>query len=71
MTRCIHCTRCVRFAAEVAGAETLGSFGRGQDTEIGTYTPQLVQTELAGNLVDLCPVGGLTAKAYAAPQRLA
>jgi NADH dehydrogenase/NADH:ubiquinone oxidoreductase subunit G len=64
-TRCIHCTRCVRFAAEVAGIETLGAFGRGEDTEIGTYLPTLLRTELAGNLVDLCPVGALTSKPYA------
>jgi NADH dehydrogenase/NADH:ubiquinone oxidoreductase subunit G len=64
-TRCIHCTRCVRFAAEVAGIETLGAFGRGEETEIGTYLPTLLRTELAGNLVDLCPVGALTSKPYA------
>jgi NADH dehydrogenase/NADH:ubiquinone oxidoreductase subunit G len=64
-TRCIHCTRCVRFAAEVAGLEALGSFGRGELTEIGTYLPSLLHTELSGNLVDLCPVGALTSKPYA------
>jgi len=65
MTRCIHCTRCVRFSAEIAGQETLGSFGRGQETEIGTYIQSFIKTELSGNLVDLCPVGALTSKPYA------
>jgi NADH-quinone oxidoreductase chain G len=65
MTRCIHCTRCVRFSAEVAGQETLGSFGRGEETEIGTYIQSFIRTELSGNLVDLCPVGALTSKPYA------
>ncbi len=64
-TRCIHCTRCVRFAAEVAGHEVLGAFGRGEDTEIGTYIQSYLRTELSGNLVDLCPVGALTSKPYA------
>ena len=64
-TRCIHCTRCVRFAAEVAGVEALGSFGRGEETEIGPYLPALLRTELSGHLVDLCPVGALTSKPYA------
>lgn len=65
MTRCIHCTRCVRFSAEIAGQEVLGAFGRGDDTEIGTYVQSFIKTELAGNLVDLCPVGALTSKPYA------
>jgi hypothetical protein len=65
MTRCIHCTRCIRFSSEIAGQETLGSFGRGQDTEIGTYIQHFIKTELSGNLVDLCPVGALTSKPYA------
>jgi len=65
MTRCIHCTRCIRFSAEIAGQETLGSFGRGQETEIGTYVQSFIKTELSGNLVDLCPVGALTSKPYA------
>ena len=64
MTRCIHCTRCVRFATEIAGQETLGAFGRGQDMEIGTYVQNFIKTELSGNLVDLCPVGALTSKPY-------
>lgn len=65
MSRCIHCTRCVRFSAEIAGQETMGAFGRGQDTEIGTYIQSFIKTELSGNLVDLCPVGALTSKPYA------
>jgi NADH-quinone oxidoreductase chain G len=65
MTRCIHCTRCVRFSAEIAGNETMGAFGRGQETEIGTYVQSFIKTELSGNLVDLCPVGALTSKPYA------
>lgn len=64
-TRCIHCTRCVRFSAEVAGNEVRGAFGRGENREIGTYVPSLIRTELSGNLVDLCPVGALTSKPYA------
>jgi len=64
MTRCIHCTRCVRFSSEIAGQEILGSFGRGEDTEIGTYVQDFVKTELSGNLVDICPVGALTSKPY-------
>ncbi len=65
MTRCIHCTRCVRFSAEVAGQEIMGSFGRGEETEIGTYVQEFIKTELSGNLADLCPVGALTSKPYA------
>ena len=64
MTRCIHCTRCVRFSAEVAGTEDLGMFGRGLDSEIGTYVSKTFQSELSGNVVDLCPVGALTLKPY-------
>ena len=62
MTRCIHCTRCVRFAAEIAGVEDLGMFGRGLNSEIGTYVEKLFQSELSGNVIDLCPVGALTSK---------
>jgi len=65
MTRCIHCTRCVRFSSEIAGQEVMGAFGRGEDTEIGTYVQSFIKTELSGNLVDLCPVGALTSKPYA------
>lgn len=64
-TRCIHCTRCIRFSTEVAGNEVMGAFGRGEDTEIGTYIHTFLRTELSGNLVDLCPVGALTSKPYA------
>ncbi len=65
MTRCIHCTRCIRFSTEVAGNEIMGAFGRGEETEIGTYINRIIRTELSGNLVDLCPVGALTSKPYA------
>jgi NADH dehydrogenase (ubiquinone) Fe-S protein 1 len=65
MTRCIHCTRCVRFSSEIAGLPVLGAFGRGEHTEIGTYINKFIKTELSGNLVDICPVGALTSKPYA------
>jgi NADH-quinone oxidoreductase subunit G len=64
MTRCIHCTRCVRFTTEVAGATDLGAIGRGEDMEITTYLEQAMGSELQGNVVDLCPVGALTSKPY-------
>jgi len=64
MTRCIHCTRCVRFAGEVAGTEDIGMFGRGLESEIGTYVTKTFQSELSGNIIDLCPVGALTSKPY-------
>ena len=64
MTRCIQCTRCVRFATEVAGVPELGMIGRGEEAEITTYLEQAVTTELAGNLVDVCPVGALTSRPY-------
>lgn len=64
MTRCIHCTRCVRFASEIAGIEDMGMFGRGVHSEIGTYVTKTFQSELSGNIIDLCPVGALTAKPY-------
>jgi NADH-quinone oxidoreductase chain G len=64
MTRCINCTRCVRFAAEIAGSEDLGVFGRGQQSEIGTYVDKTFQSELSGNIIDLCPVGALTSKSH-------
>lgn len=60
MNRCIHCTRCVRFAKQVAGVMDLGTVGRGKYTEIGTYVEKMMSSELSGNLVDLCPVGALT-----------
>ena len=65
MNRCIQCTRCVRFANEVAGVEDLGTTGRGNDMQIGTYVEKTMQSELSGNVVDLCPVGALTSKPYA------
>src|SRR6202022_4499701 len=65
MNRCIHCTRCIRFATEVAGVEELGATGRGEGMEVTTYVAHALTTELAGNLVDLCPVGALTSKPYA------
>jgi len=65
MTRCIHCTRCVRFAAEVAGVPELGATGRGEDMEITTYLEHAMKSELQGNVIDLCPVGALTSKPYA------
>ncbi len=65
MTRCIHCTRCVRYAAEIAGVDILGTLNRGGHTEIGTYFSRIFQTEIAGNVIDLCPVGALTSKPYA------
>ena len=65
MTRCIHCTRCVRFTTEVAGISELGATGRGEDMEITTYLEQAMTSELQGNVIDLCPVGALTSKPYA------
>jgi len=64
MTRCIQCTRCVRFTTEVAGASDLGAIGRGEDMEITTYLEQAMSSELQSNVVDLCPVGALTSKPY-------
>lgn len=64
MTRCIHCTRCVRFADEVVGVPVLGTTNRGRDTEIGTYIGDIFDHEMSGNVVDLCPVGGLSSKKY-------
>lgn len=65
MTRCIHCTRCVRFAEEVAGVEDIGAVGRGENMQITSYLEGAVQSELSGNVIDLCPVGALTSKPYA------
>ncbi|HEY5598630.1 MAG TPA: NADH-quinone oxidoreductase subunit NuoG [Kiloniellales bacterium] len=64
MTRCIHCTRCIRFATEIAGVEEIGALGRGEHMEISTLE-QAIDSELSGNLVDICPVGALTSKPYA------
>ncbi|MEK9621979.1 MAG: NADH-quinone oxidoreductase subunit NuoG [Alphaproteobacteria bacterium] len=65
MTRCIHCTRCVRFATEVAGVPDLGAIGRGEAVEITTYLEKTLASELSANVIDLCPVGALTSKPYA------
>lgn len=65
MNRCIHCTRCIRFANDVAGAPELGSTGRGNDMQIGTYLEKSLDSEMSGNVIDLCPVGALTSKPYA------
>ncbi|MCC6597357.1 MAG: NADH-quinone oxidoreductase subunit G [Alphaproteobacteria bacterium] len=65
MNRCINCTRCVRFAEEIAGTPVLGQLNRGEDAEISTFIDELVKTELSGNLIDVCPVGALTSKPYA------
>src|SRR5665811_2008464 len=65
MTRCIHCTRCIRFSTEVAGVSELGAIGRGEDMEITTYLEHAMTSELQSNVVDLCPVGALTSKPYA------
>ncbi len=64
MTRCIHCTRCVRFGDELAGLRELGATGRGENTQIGTYVKHFMQSEVSGNVIDLCPVGALTSKPY-------
>ena len=65
MTRCIHCTRCIRFSAEVAGVSELGATSRGEGMEVGTYVERALTSELSGNLIDICPVGALTSKPYA------
>jgi NADH dehydrogenase (ubiquinone) Fe-S protein 1 len=65
MTRCIHCTRCIRFASEIAGVPDLGATGRGNHMEIGTYIDKVFDSEVSGNAIDLCPVGALTSKPYA------
>ncbi|EDQ89187.1 uncharacterized protein MONBRDRAFT_37042 [Monosiga brevicollis MX1] len=65
MNRCIHCTRCVRFGSEVAGVDELGTTGRGNSMQIGTYIEKMFHSELSGNVIDLCPVGALTSKPYA------
>ena len=64
MTRCIHCTRCIRFATEIAGVPELGAIGRGENMEITTYLEKSMESELSANVVDLCPVGALTSKPY-------
>lgn len=69
MTRCIHCTRCVRFSSEIAGENFLGTFNRGTSTEIGNYISGFFKSEISGNVIDLCPVGALTAGPYASKAR--
>ena len=64
MTRCIHCTRCIRFATEVAGVPELGAIGRGEDMQITTYLEKAMESEMSANVIDLCPVGALTSKPY-------
>jgi len=64
MNRCIHCTRCIRFATEIAGIPELGATGRGENMEIGTYIEKTITSELSGNMIDICPVGALTSKPY-------
>ena len=65
MTRCIHCTRCIRFSTEIAGVQELGATGRGENMEVGTYVEKALASELSGNMIDLCPVGALTSAPYA------
>lgn len=65
MTRCIHCTRCIRFATDIAGVEELSAFGRGENMEVSTYVEKALTSELSGNMIDICPVGALTSKPYA------
>jgi len=64
MTRCIHCTRCVRFLNEIANISSLGTIGRGKNTEISLFIEKNLKSELSGNIIDLCPVGALTSKTY-------
>lgn len=64
MTRCIHCTRCIRFATEIAGVPNLGTTGRGNATEVGSYVEKMMTSEVSGNLIDLCPVGAITNRNY-------
>jgi len=64
MTRCIHCTRCVRFGQEIAGVRELGGVGRGEDTSVGTFLEHNIDSEVSGNVIDLCPVGALTSKPF-------
>jgi NADH-quinone oxidoreductase subunit G len=65
MTRCIQCTRCIRFATEIAGVQEIGAIGRGEHMEVATYVEKTLQSELSGNIIDICPVGALTSKPYA------
>lgn len=65
MTRCIHCTRCIRFGEQIGGCSDLGLLGRGEDAEVGTFVEKFITSELSGNIIDVCPVGALTSKPYA------
>src|SRR5690606_24251279 len=65
MTRCIHCTRCIRFATEIAGVPDLGALGRGEHMEVTSYLDKTLASEMSGNVIDLCPVGALTSRPYA------
>ncbi|KAL4608921.1 NADH-ubiquinone oxidoreductase 75 kDa subunit, mitochondrial isoform X2, partial [Arapaima gigas] len=69
MTRCIQCTRCIRFASEIAGVDDLGTTGRGNEMQVGTYVEKMFMSELSGNVIDICPVGALTSKPYAFTSR--
>jgi NADH dehydrogenase (ubiquinone) Fe-S protein 1 len=69
MTRCIHCTRCIRFISEVSGYPDLGTTGRGTRMEVGTYITKALTDELSANIIDLCPVGALTSKPYSFTSR--
>ncbi|KAJ8350274.1 hypothetical protein SKAU_G00254040 [Synaphobranchus kaupii] len=69
MTRCIQCTRCIRFGSEIAGVEDLGTTGRGNQMQVGTYVEKMFMSELSGNVIDICPVGALTSKPYAFTSR--
>ncbi|XP_071015584.1 NADH-ubiquinone oxidoreductase 75 kDa subunit, mitochondrial-like [Oncorhynchus clarkii lewisi] len=69
MTRCIQCTRCIRFASEIAGVEDLGTTGRGNNMQVGTYVEKMFMSEMSGNVIDICPVGALTSKPYAFTSR--
>jgi len=69
MTRCIHCTRCIRYSSEIIGNEGLGLLNRGSKTEVGNYTSKILSSEIMGNIIDLCPVGALTSKFYSFKSR--
>jgi NADH-quinone oxidoreductase subunit G len=69
MTRCIHCTRCIRFIEDIAGTSEIGAFSRGENMEVSTYLSKTLETELSGNIIDLCPVGALTSKPYLSTAR--
>jgi NADH-quinone oxidoreductase subunit G len=69
MNRCIHCTRCIRFVEDIAGTAEIGAFSRGENMEVSTYLSKTLETELSGNIIDLCPVGALTSKPYSSTAR--